>query len=521
MSIFLAVLLTLISFVFASCGRSQPSETPVQALPTPTETPTPVPTPSKTPTPLPTETPTPSKTPRPVPTKTPTFVPPPTLTPIPLPVVTPTPTPPPTPVPTPVPREAFLEYTVTIDHPQTHLARVSLTMSNFRQRQIHLTVSVGSIGGYAKPFIKEVAITSKPGSIVKGPLRRGVNWELVVNTEGASSLTLDYTLEQLITDPHGQYESYIGEDFALIDASTMFLYPRRVKTKSLIHFLGPENWTASSVWKELGRNLFSLDNPGALNNFVAFGPFNRHAGKIDNLKAMVCVHKEVESRIDVEEAFRVIGDLTGYYSQAFKPLDKTALLWIVVSSPIKGGGVRKESFLLSGFRMAGFWHLLAHEYVHLWNGKGVHSPTWFREGATDFLAYKGLADTGVIPLKERNDRLLRDWQTYLNLRKKGQDKPPAALRVGADPRLLYGKGQLVTHALDLTIQDITKGSKAFPDITRYLAANYWDIRLSNDDLLEAVNQAIAADLSDFFWQYIYGTEELPLQIVDDTLVLKK
>jgi len=446
-----------------------------------------------------------------------------TTSPPPTPAATPTPTPSLTPTPTLAPTQPLLEYTVTVNNPETHLANVSLTMSNFSENQIHL--SLRTIDVYDEPFIKQVVVTSKQGRILSGPSFERGQWSLIVDTEGATSITLDYDVEQLIPDPSGDYESYIGEDFAVIDSRTLFLYPRRVKAEALVRFIGPEDWLATSVWKEVEKNLFSFhDSPGIYRNFIAFGPFSRRVEKIGSLEAILCVYKSVESSVDVEETFKVIKDLTDYLSQAFKPLDKTALLWVIVSSPITGGGVREDSFLMSAVRTGtSFWGTLAHEYIHQWNGPlglDTHEAQWFMEGATSFLTIKSLADVGVISGDERNNILLGNWQWYLDLRESDEDKALSAETAFAK-RINYTKGHLVNYALDLMIQDITEGGKDFLDVTRYLAENYWGDRLSNDDLLKAVNHVTGADLSDFFSKYVYGTEKLPLRIMGDTLVLEK
>ena len=147
-------------------------------------------------------------------------------------------------------------------------------------------------------------------------------------------------------------------------------------------------------------------------------------------------------------------------------------------------------------------------------------PVVFREGATVFLTYRALVDIGTISEGARNDKLLRDWQIYLDLIASGEDK---AVSTAARPDLNinYIKGHLVNYALALFIKDITGGHSDFLDVSRYLAANYWGNRLSNDDLLQAVNHVTDADFSDFFSKYIYGTEKLPLQIKDGTLLLWK
>jgi len=417
----------------------------------------------------------------------------------------------------------ILDYVITINHPETHLAHVSLTMSNFGESQIYLSIRpiAETIVDHDKPFVREVTITSKQGRIVSGPSFGRGEWSVVVDTEGANNVTVDYNVEQLLLDPHGAYESYIGEDFAVIVPNTLLLYPKSAEIEGIVHFIGPDSWNVSSVWEEVETDVFSFEGAEELDNFVAFGSFSRRVKEIDELKVMLSVFEGVESQVDPDEAFKVIEDLTQYYGQAFKPLDKEKLLWIVVSSPITGGGVRQESFLVSAVRMESFWDIFAHEYVHLWNGKGVGvDPVWFREGATVFLTFRALADIGTISKDARNKKLLRDWQTYLDLIASGEDKA-VSTAVKPDPNINYRKGHLVNYALDLFIKDITGGNRDFLDLTRYLAANYWGTRLSNDDLLQAVNHVTGADLSDFFSNYVYGTEKLPLQIADDSLALRE
>lgn len=418
--------------------------------------------------------------------------------------------------------QPLLEYVVTVNDPENHLAHVTLTMSNFDEKQISLRVRpiAETTVDHDNPFIKEVTIASRQGRIVSGPSFEGGQWSVVVDAEGANNLTIDYKVEQLLLDPHGAYESYIGEDFAVIVPNTLLLYPKNSEVKGIIHFIGPDGWNVSSVWEEVETDLFSFKEAEELDNYVAFGPFNSRTKEIDELKVMLSVFEGVESRVDPDEAFQVIEDLTHYYSQAFKLLDKEKLHWIVVSDPITGGGVRKESFLVSTARMKNFWSIFAHEYVHLWNGKGVGvDPVWFREGATELLTYRALVDIGTISEGARNEILLRDWQIYLGLIASGEDKA-VSTAVRPDPNINYRKGHLVNYTLDLTIQDITKGERDFLDVTRYLSANYWGDRISNDDLLQAVNHVTGADFSDFFSKYVYGTEKLPLQAVEGMLVLE-
>jgi len=425
--------------------------------------------------------------------------------------------------PTSTQMQPLLEYIVTVNDPENHLAHVTLTMSNFDEKQISLRVRpiAETTVDYDKPFIKEVTIAGGQGRIVSGPSFEGGEWLVVVDTEGVNNLTIDYKVEQLLLDPHGAYESYIGEDFAVIVPNTLLLYPKSSEVKGTIHFIGPDGWSVSSVWEEIETDIFSFEGTEELDNFVAFGPFSMHAEEIDELKVTLSVFEGVESQVDPDESFQVIEDLTHYYSQAFKPLDKEELHWIVVSDPVTGGGVRDKSFLVSAVRMENFWGIFAHEYVHLWNGTGVGiDPVWFREGATEFLAYRGLVDIGTISEDARKEILLRDWQIYLDLIANGEDKAVSSAP-RPDPDINYRKGHLVNYTLDLTIQDITKGERDFLDVTRYLAANYWGTRLSNDDILQAVNQVTGTDFSDFFSKYVYGTEKLPLTIVDGMLALEK
>lgn len=415
--------------------------------------------------------------------------------------------------------EPVFEYTVTIENPQTHIAKVALTMSDIKEASISL--GIRTVTGDDKPFIKAMAITSELGHIANGPSFEGGIWTIEINTEGSNSITIEYNVELLLTDPGGDYESYIGEEYAIIDAKTLFLYPLSTTVKSLIYFVGPEDWVASSVWKQEQINLFSVYNYDELINFVAFGPFIRSEEKVGNLTIILSVHKGVESKIDIEETFKAIQDLTEYYGNAFKPLDKKKLIWLVVPAPIKGGGVRGDSFLISAEQMGtSFWNMLAHEYVHLWNGNGVLTPRWFREGATVFLSYKALADIGIIDETIQSEKLRRDWERYLSLRESGEDKAVAEGTLD-DPDILYTKGHLVTYVFDLLIRDTTNGERDFIDMTQYLAGDYWGETMSNEDLLKVINSVTGVDFYEFFSRYVYGINKLPLEKIGNNLSFVK
>jgi len=75
----------------------------------------------------------------------------------------------------------------------------------------------------------------------------------------------------------------------------------------------------------------------------------------------------------------------------------------------------------------------------------------------------------------------------------------------------YGKGALLAFVLDIEIRKTTKDKVTLDDVLRYAYTHHSDSGLEDDDIANIVKKLTQQSFDDFFEQYLYGVDELPLQ----------
>ena len=200
--------------------------------------------------------------------------------------------------------------------------------------------------------------------------------------------------------------------------------------------------------------------------------------------------------------------------------------------------------------------IAAHEFFHVWNVKRlrpqglgpfnytreVYTPSlWFAEGVTSYFGYWNLLRSGIW---DRNDFL----KALSNEVRHFQEEPGRGMMSAESssfhawfydraPQMqetnfanstisYYNKGALLGMLLDLAIRSHTGGAKSLVDVMHNLyhecyeapPANYYGPGhgYTEDDIVNALNEVSGTDFSQFFQDYIRGTQPLPY---DDILKL--
>jgi len=184
--------------------------------------------------------------------------------------------------------------------------------------------------------------------------------------------------------------------------------------------------------------------------------------------------------------------------------------------------------------------LCSHEYFHTWNIKRIKPASflhydltketytqqlWAFEGITSYYDELALVRSKVISIDSYLELL---GQTITRvLRGKGRFKQSIAessfdawtkfyKQDESAPNNIvsyYAKGALLALCLDLTIRTETKNEKSLDDIMRHLWSSYGkkSIGLAEGQIEKICSEISGVDLSGFFDNYLYGTEELPLE----------
>jgi predicted metalloprotease with PDZ domain len=408
-----------------------------------------------------------------------------------------------------------LEYTVTIQKPENHVAHVRLIISDIDNDVDFIHLSITKPSDYNQKYVENLIVTSAVGSVHSDLRLEGYKWICEIATGGENTVTVEYDVSQLIParGVGDKYISYIGSEFAVIDTSYLFLIPDYLPTSTIrVDFELPSGWRSATIWDEVD-GVHEVDWKGTLKRYIALGPFIKDEATVNNVRIIVARHQATSSPVTIEKELEGLGKLTGFYTKAFGfvPTDRT--LWITAPTPMYYGKIRNNTFIrLTTPSLRYFWRTWAHEYCHLWNGGVVFfddSANWFGEGATNFFSDMALLDTGLLQKSEL--RIFDAWASYKNLKALGEDEAVA----GTDSsEIIYKKGELVTYLLSKRIAEVTNGEKSIYDVAKYLFQNCRGRKLDSGDLLEVMNQVTNRDFTGFFSDYVYGTEALSLDELD-------
>ncbi|MBL8693316.1 MAG: M61 family metallopeptidase [Planctomycetes bacterium] len=180
-------------------------------------------------------------------------------------------------------------------------------------------------------------------------------------------------------------------------------------------------------------------------------------------------------------------------------------------------------------------HIIAHEYVHLWNAERVHVETlqkpdqtqpfetgtiWMNEGATEYLSHLVLVHAGLTTREEFfksmasnhaqcHAPMMKQMMTRRsNVEASKAWRNPEGFEFVEVAAATYQKGSLHMFAADLEIRRLSGGKRGLTDVVRTLMDEYWRKGKGYpEDVLPSVFAKVAGgDMSVFFQKYISGRE---------------
>ncbi|MDH5370088.1 MAG: peptidase M61, partial [Gammaproteobacteria bacterium] len=187
-----------------------------------------------------------------------------------------------------------------------------------------------------------------------------------------------------------------------------------------------------------------------------------------------------------------------------------------------------------------FLGLCSHEYFHTWNIKRIKPAVflpydlttesytrqlWAFEGITSYYDELALIRSKVISIESYLEligqtitRVLRgkgrltqsiaesSFEAWTKFYKQDESAPNTIVSY-------YTKGALLALCLDLTIRINTNSKKSLDDVMRHMWINYGkeSIGVPEGKIETIASEITGVDLKEFFKQYLYGVEELPLE----------
>lgn len=186
-----------------------------------------------------------------------------------------------------------------------------------------------------------------------------------------------------------------------------------------------------------------------------------------------------------------------------------------------------------------FLELCCHEYFHLWNVKRIQPKAyqennlqskayteqlWWFEGVTSYYDGYILYRCGLLTVEQYLNNLAKQmtrvyrmpgrfkqsvadssFLTWTKFYQQDENAPNAIISY-------YTKGSLIALALDLMIRQVSAGKQSLDDVLRHLWQHYGQTGkgLEERELEQLISKLTGLPLEDFFEQYLYGVEDLPL-----------
>jgi predicted metalloprotease with PDZ domain len=200
--------------------------------------------------------------------------------------------------------------------------------------------------------------------------------------------------------------------------------------------------------------------------------------------------------------------------------------------------VDEEKEPSDGYRQ--FLGLCSHEYFHLWNVKRIQplklkasqldqeaytSLLWAFEGITSYYDDLAMLRCGVISLKSwlqlvthtitrvmrskgRHRQSVADssFDAWTKFYKQDENSSNAIVSY-------YAKGALIAFGLDITLRQRSDDRLSLDDLMRVLWQRHGKtgVGVDEDDIQHLAEELLGVPLTDFFNNYVYGVEELPLE----------
>ncbi|MEO5581013.1 MAG: hypothetical protein ABIR58_10165 [Gemmatimonadaceae bacterium] len=398
-------------------------------------------------------------------------------------------------------------------------------------------------------YVRDLTATDETGHPV--PLRYLGHAQWSVPAPLPPSINLQYSVlvhHDAGPWPFGSKEAaYARDDFVFVTGKALFIAQYQTRDAT-VHVVVPKGWSVTTPWADTPAGDTTLPAASGRSGTPTQVPAITRSFFVPNvyelLEVGMLVGKYLERTIgagDVEVTLAVGRDLASaldLFDAAMRPLVPAAASvfggtpkgkFVVIANrdTYDGGTSFTRSFDMV-FRdaptvanRANWGHVLAHEFLHLWNGNAIRPAEgtqeyWFSEGFTDYLANLLEHHTGMITQRQLLGRLGVHYDKYLAARVVA---PRVSLRAAGDQKaryydLVYSGGLLTAFTLDVELRQRSGGRYGVRDVLR---AMYAEFGTSGKSYAAADVQRVARglagpDVTPFFAKYVTGTAPLPVSV---------
>jgi hypothetical protein len=433
--------------------------------------------------------------------------------------------------------EVTVKYVVEITSASAaqHKAQVKMLLSSVDSyTTIDLTVS--SDWPYANRWISiQRCYETKENRQLKVEQIDSRDWK--VYTESSSEIAVEY--DALLAIPQDNYyRSYLAEQCGVIYAHALLLTPS-LQGVITVEFKLPNDWkvVADERWEAASATSYSFPTSAVdpFDSFIALGPWEIYDEVFGDNQALT-VALLGKTRYEKEEYVKNIKICVDYLSSRLGKLPEKSLTTVIAPLPLPGDFMTYQPQICVA-RADSSWGFFEGTFWHYWilnvplpysSQEAQYKIWWFGEAASPFFLYPVWSMMGVL-VSERpwfDSSSWKDWYRnyekyidtkydipvtdYIIMREKTSD-------IFYYSPMMYLKGAVVLHLLNITIAESTNDAKNLQDLVRYIYENYVlkHLPYTNEDALSAANTITGIDFKPFFDAYVYGNERVPIITIEN------
>ncbi|UBF29394.1 M61 family metallopeptidase [Kovacikia minuta CCNUW1] len=445
-----------------------------------------------------------------------------------------------------------VHYQVAMAEPESHLFEVSLQVEGWNlTAPLDLKMPVWTPGSY---LVREYARHLQDFEVFAGGAAGvALPWKKVgknhwqIEPEGQQTLTIRY---RVFANELTVRTNHLDGTHGYFNGAALFFYiPGYEHLPIQVTVVPPRShWQVSTALPAVAGqiNTFEASNFDTLVD----SPFEVGAHQVYTFEALGKPHQLAvwgRGNLQPERLLPDIQKIIQVEADLFEGLPYDRYLFLLhLSSQGFGGLEHKASCSLIyqrfGFRNKEkydrFIQLVAHEFFHLWNVKRIrpkalevfdyeqenYTPSlWFSEGTTSFydlvIPYRaGIYDVRaylialgkeitryqttpgrkVQPLSESS------FDAWIKLYRQDANSPNSQISY-------YLKGEMVSLLLDLLIRERHENRRSLDDVMRQMWQQFGkpEVGFTPEQLQQVIEAVAGTELTEFFAQYLHGTQDLP------------
>ncbi len=447
---------------------------------------------------------------------------------------------------------AKYDYTVDLTNFLQGKATVQVQFSS-QQPQVKMNIDTYGVIRNFFQKIKDLKATDPQGNPIN-IINMGTYF-VIQGQEGKLSYTVDLNYAPL---NYGNYYDLplLREKASMLGGYVLFAVPDE-KAELTVKFQLPEGAKVITAWKEENGVFKVADTQSLREDVILIGGYKIHEAKAGDLNLRIAIHPDVSqaSLQNLNNFYKLAGECIKYYSDTFGlSFSDRIPTFLLVINPVTASG-KPASYFTGGIHHASavfqlgagrkildirFLALFSKIMGQLWTRVVLQGDVkkwlgfapevlWFQEGVENAFRILALRRAKAIT----DELLVKNFQTIYTYYRRNPNRTMQSLQDAAMAyfddknarRLLRDKSPLVILLMEEKIRKSTADKKGVADLMKLLTGKFsylkQKVTLTNQVILQALQELTGKDFTPFFDKYVKGTEEIKLGPISGYSLLSK